>query len=347
MNLLKKYLVIIFGLFFHFSSAQGMPTFNQYENYDHNLVIEFKKDIFKTIPDPTHAFSIPGLIMNKSGTIGKPIIPIALGENRYKFVIYGDIAVKDDGVYFERRNLNPKMLSCYKKAANYIYINNSLFLNTPAADLESLLFSTGILLNNTNNYRHRIIIKILKNYQKKREASEVFNEFILDHRPFCIAGTLASFENNFDLARECLNDNYMEELITELSNHGIETVDYKKISVLMLSFCEDLSLGIHKANVGKLSPIALAAWAHMMVMHIIPFDQTFKGFDDVASGTFARLLANTILMHYGYPPIIIINYNKYVDAINEDFIYPGSFANYVVDSMVLTSEGINKLISNF
>lgn len=76
-----------------------------------------------------------------------------------------------------------------------------------------------------------------------------------------------------------------------------------------------------------LHPVKLAAIAHYKLVHIHPFTD--------GNGRTSRLLMNTILMKYGFPPIVIqkqqrLQYYNYLQLANDGDIRP--FIRFVAES---------------
>lgn len=67
----------------------------------------------------------------------------------------------------------------------------------------------------------------------------------------------------------------------------------QEVHILMDSFLS----WMNSEEAGELHPIKLAAIAHYKLVHIHPFTD--------GNGRTARLLMNTILMKFGFPPVVI------------------------------------------
>lgn len=67
----------------------------------------------------------------------------------------------------------------------------------------------------------------------------------------------------------------------------------QEVHILMNSFLE----WMNSKEAGEMHPIKLAAIAHYKLVHIHPFTD--------GNGRTSRLLMNTILMRFGFPPVVI------------------------------------------
>ena len=96
----------------------------------------------------------------------------------------------------------------------------------------------------------------------------------------------------------------------------------EKLNILMDEFME----WINSDYTAHLHPVKQAALAHYKLVHIHPFAD--------GNGRTSRLLMNTILMKYGYPPIVIqkqqrLQYYKFLEMANEGDIRP--FVRFVAE----------------
>lgn len=67
----------------------------------------------------------------------------------------------------------------------------------------------------------------------------------------------------------------------------------QEVQVMMMNFVDWLN----SKSALELHPVKLAAIAHYKLVHIHPFTD--------GNGRTSRLLMNTILMKYGFPPVVI------------------------------------------
>lgn len=89
----------------------------------------------------------------------------------------------------------------------------------------------------------------------------------------------------------------------------------EKVNVLM----DDLIEWLNSEYTLHLHPVKQAAIAHYKLVHIHPFTD--------GNGRTSRLLMNTILMKYGYPPVVIqkqqrLQYYKFLEMANEGDVRP-------------------------
>lgn len=89
----------------------------------------------------------------------------------------------------------------------------------------------------------------------------------------------------------------------------------RELPTLMSNFEEWLN----SEQAHELHPVKMAAIAHYKLVHIHPFTD--------GNGRTSRLLMNTILMKYGYPPVVIqkqqrLQYYNYLQMANEGDIRP-------------------------
>lgn len=77
-------------------------------------------------------------------------------------------------------------------------------------------------------------------------------------------------------------------------------------------------------------PIQIAAFVHMMIVNIHPFQD--------GNGRLARAWMNTILTAYGLPSIVFSNRKEYYIAVAREKQIPGSFAKYLRDKEIPWTE---------
>ncbi|CRK90564.1 CLUMA_CG004267, isoform A [Clunio marinus] len=97
----------------------------------------------------------------------------------------------------------------------------------------------------------------------------------------------------------------------------------QEVQILMDTFVE----WMNSKEASELHPIKLAAIAHYKLVHIHPFTD--------GNGRTSRLLMNTILMRFGFPPVVIqkqqrLQYYNYLQMANEGDIRP--FIRFVAEA---------------
>lgn len=376
MTAFKKYIIAV--IIFTYSIGSQAVSFLEYKKYDKDMFLSiYQKYVFEKSPEFIARFGFCGQeistdydssieigedLMSKEDFLlfsKKIILPIKKVLEPYKKskhetvrmayenqgIIYDKTLAKqvftqlgyngadrskwmsDDKIDFTFHTLiDARKLINYKQAADYAYKN--LFTIELLENLEGIIKHT-----------HKILAEELYRHDDSKITNGEYRQGEIVIFPEYNSKTLTDQARKFYKQKMNLIKKRKDSTLTDddrimFAEYQIGVaLDYRNIPTYMEQFCSDFIKCINLVNDKKLSPVAFAAWAHMELVRIHPFED--------ANGRLSRIVTNAILMHYGYPPIIFQNDKSYTKAINEDIIHPGSFAEYITESIVWTSRQLD------
>lgn len=128
-----------------------------------------------------------------------------------------------------------------------------------------------------------------------------------------------------ELRKTAAADNWEAKALAVIDSIVFIAPPSKEIPKRMQAFAVELR---ERLDAGA-DTISTAAWAHMTLAHIHPFND--------GNGRTARLLMNAILMHGDYPPVIIPSDNEYTAAVKAGAKDVSAFTNYLTERVKETA----------
>lgn len=135
-----------------------------------------------------------------------------------------------------------------------------------------------------------------------------------------------------------LIDNYSRFTAKEkaaISHLGMAPTPYHDIKKQLTIFSHEIQSKIKLMNEGQDDPLEIAAFAHMEIARIHPFND--------GNGRTARLIMNAILMEAGLNPIVFPDDEEYTQALEANEKEAGAFARFLATvAKPWTDENIKK-----
>lgn len=239
--------------------------------------------------------------------------------------------------------INPEIHVNYKLALaeleKTILNDDCFFRKEPTEIVEFIKKIHKILMNNIpGNYAHQDEMNLAGKFRKT--VIFVFKKSLEEDEKELIA----FYEKNnkpslAKLVKSAFSKVKLNYPMTKKERAMIDTVAYipapvDDIQKQMDSFAEKFK----QLAQAEVHPIALAAWVHMQIVNIHPFGD--------GNGRIARLFLNTMLVRGGYEPLIFLDRDQYVKAVEEDHKIPGAFAAYLAQEMEQQSKSVPLLAQN-